>query len=259
MERELPIINLEGRDYLVDVNKLELREKANSGNIIAFTEMRDLGDGYSFDIGNVTVKIPEFVKLDPEGMAAKYHIDDLSGKTDFDVMVDQEAFYKRVNQGMLPTVDIAGHTFYVDLRMDMLRPHDDFSSEGIVFGEIEDYFSEETNSFIIPYNPKTHEFQELDFDKITEFPEELAVVQFPSQKQLDPVGWNRLGGWDIKDDLKQVGLKSSFKAEIIPWDRTWLKEIIAENQKTINKEPKNIKPKAAQLPVKPTKGKGKKM
>ncbi|SFO17695.1 hypothetical protein SAMN05421741_12415 [Paenimyroides ummariense] len=32
------------------------------------------------------------------------------------------AFDMRVNQGILPTIEIAGHTFYVDIRMDKLRP-----------------------------------------------------------------------------------------------------------------------------------------
>ncbi|MGJ1359996.1 hypothetical protein ACR79K_25155 [Sphingobacterium siyangense] len=46
--------------------------------------------------------------------------------------INQEAYDLRVNKGMLPTIDIAGHTFYVDIRMDMLRPKDDFLSKGIV-------------------------------------------------------------------------------------------------------------------------------
>ena len=49
---------------------------------------------------------------------------------------NQEAYDMRVNKGMLPTIDIAGHTFYVDIRMDMLRPKDDFLSKGIVFSDI---------------------------------------------------------------------------------------------------------------------------
>ena len=36
MERELPVINIEGTDFIVDVSKLELREMADPTNIIAF-------------------------------------------------------------------------------------------------------------------------------------------------------------------------------------------------------------------------------
>ncbi|UKB78606.1 hypothetical protein [Chryseobacterium sp. MEBOG07] len=256
MERELPTVNLDGTDFIVDVNKLELREKANPSNVITLEDMSDIGDGYVYD----RLIIPEFVKLDPEGMSAKYKIDDLTDKTDFDLMVDQEAFDKRV-KGMLPTVDIAGHVFYVDLKMDMMRPHDDFLSNGIVFDEIEHYFSEEDNAYIIPYNPVTREFQEFesDHDKITEFPKDLIAVQFPFQKDLDPIGWNRMGGWDIKDDLKQIGLQSHFEAKILPWGETWVADIIKENLERQNKQEKIKKPEVKPEPPKVQKNKGRKM
>lgn len=68
---------------------------------------------------------------------------------------DKDQLYDlRVKKGLLPTIDIAGHTFYVDLRMDKLRPKDDFLSQGIVFSDIENYFDDTTDSYTIPYNPK---------------------------------------------------------------------------------------------------------
>ena len=48
-------------------------------------------------------------------------------------------FDLRLNKGILPTIEIAGHPFYVDLRMNKLRPKDDFISKGIDFTEIKDY------------------------------------------------------------------------------------------------------------------------
>lgn len=244
MKRELPTINIEGTDFVVDMNKVELREKDNSQNVISFFEMRDVGDGYVFEYSlkdknlpglfdneSTTVKLPDMVILDPIGMAQKYRVqpEAIKDKTDFDLMVDQKAFDMRVNKGMLPTVDIAGHTFYVDIRMDMLRPKDDFLSRGIVFDEIDHYFSEERNAYVVPYDPKKHEFRELDYDKIIEYPTDLIAVQFPFQRELDPIGWNRNGGWDIKDELKQIGLKPHFQAKIIPWQSTYLRKVIKRN------------------------------
>ncbi len=214
--------------------------------------MRDVEDGYAFDyslqdknipslISNgeeTSVKIPELVMLDPAGMAEKYKLtpEELENKTDFDLMVDQTAFNDRTQKGMLPTINIEGHTFYVDIRMDMLRPKDDFLSKGIVFDEIDHYFSEEANAYIIPYNPKIHEFQELDYDSILELPKDLIAVQFPFQRELDPIGWNRNGGWNIKEDLKRIGLKSHFEAKIIPWKETFLPQIITENLKVLKEK-----------------------
>ena len=252
MERELPSINIEGTDFLIDINKIELREKYNPNNTISIYEMRDVGDGYVFNyslqdknipsiISNgdeALVKIPELVALDPVGMAKKYKLtlDELENKTDFDLMIDQTAFNNRTQKGMLPTIDIKGYTFYVDLRMDMLRPKDDFLSKGIVFDEIDHYFSEEANAYIIPYNPKTHEFQELDYDSILELPKDLIAVQVPFQRDLDPIGWNRNAGWDIKEDLKRIGLKSHFEAKIIPWKETFIPHIITENLKLLKEK-----------------------
>lgn len=261
----------------VDINKVELREKDNPVNTISIYEMRDVEDGYAFNyslpeknipslISNgkeILVKIPELVVLDPAGMAEKYKLtpEELENKTDFDLMVDQQVFDMRVNKGMLPTVDIEGHTFYVDIRMDMLRPKDDFLSKGIVFDEIDHYFSEEANAYIIPYNPKTHEFQELVYDSILEVPKDLIAIQFPFQRDLDPIGWNRNGGWNIKEDLKRIGLKSHFEAKTIPWKETFLPQIITENLK-VQKE-KSSKEELRNKPVSSSKkeqgNKGRKM
>ncbi|AIM38393.1 hypothetical protein KO02_18130 [Sphingobacterium sp. ML3W] len=277
MERELPSINIEGTDFLVDINKVELREKDNPVNTISIYEMRDVEDGYAFDyslqdknipslISNgreILVKIPELVVLDPAGMAEKYKLslEELKNKTDFDLMVDQTAFDDRIQKGMLPTIEIQGHIFYVDIRMDMLRPKDDFMSRGIVFDEIDHYFSEEANAYIIPYNPKTREFQELDYDSILEFPKDLIAVQFPFQRELDPIGWNRNGGWNIKEDLKRIGLKSHFEAKTIPWKETYLPQMITENLKVLKE--KSIKEGLENKPVSSSKkeqgNKGRKM
>jgi len=273
MDREFPIINIEGTDFVVDITKFELIEKSNPSNSIRFEDMRDVGDGYTFEYSHkdknlpglfnnesTTVKIPEFVKIDPIGMAEKYgfKLEDIKGKTDFEVMVDQKAFDARVNKGMLPTIDIAGHTFYVDIRMDMLRPKDDFLSKGIVFDEIDHYFSEERNAYLIPYDPKTHEFRELDYDRLVEIPKDLIAVEFPFQRELDPVGWNRQGGWDIKEDLKHIGLKSHFIANTVSWAETYIKDVIKDNRQKLEEQSKKEKPAVKPEPD-PRKGKGRKM
>ncbi|MDN3706686.1 hypothetical protein QW060_22245 [Myroides ceti] len=141
----------------------------------------------------------------------------------------ENAYDLRVNKGVLPTIDIAGHTFYVDIRMDMLRPKDDFLSKGIVFDEIDHYFSEERNAYLIPYDPKKHEFRELDYNNLVSVPKDLIAVEFPFQKELDLIGWNRKGGWDIKEDLKPTGIKLHFEAKIVSWKETYINDIIKDN------------------------------
>lgn len=265
----LPTIELEGTDFFVDVTRFQLIEMYDSNNVIPFGKMEDYGDCYRFDY-NRTVKnipeypnrrdteieIPEFVVLDPEGMAKKYNlsVEEIKNKTDFDFMVDQKEFDLRVNQGRLPTMEIAGHLFYVDMRMDKLRPKDDFLSNGISFTAIEDHFSEGKDTYLIPYDPKKHEFRDLDYEIITSIPKDLIAIEFPFQKVLDPVGWNRQGGWDIKEDLKHIGLKSHFTSKIVDWKQTFIVDIIKGNleRQKEKEEKKDIKKE-------PKKGKGRKM
>lgn len=246
MKRELPIYNIEGTDFEVDVVNLRLHEKANPDNIISVSDMRDVENGYAFDYSlrekNIpmistdykdirSVKIPELVKLDPVGMAEKYGhpVDSLQGKTDFDLMVNHEALARRLS-GHLPTIDIAGHTFFVDLRMDMLRPKDDFLSEGIPFSEIQHYYNDDLDAYVIPYNPKKHEFQELSEDMVT-IPKDIIIISFPPEFKLDPVGFNRLGGWDEKNELKERGIQSNFEAKVMSWSESGFEETIRENKK----------------------------
>lgn len=272
-QRELPSIKIKGTEFLVDVNRLELREKADERNVIEFQYLDEARIGYQFryspklkniadifEYGSVKVHIPEFVVLDPVGMALKHNLsfEELKGKTDFDLMVDQKAFDMRVNKGVLPTVDIAGHMFYVDIRMDKLRPKDDFLSNGIVFDDIDHHLSYKTNSYVIPYNPRTREFQELDYDSILKFPKGLIAVEIPFKRVLDPIGCNRNGGWDLKYDLKHIGLQLHFDTKIIPWEKTFLAEAIQENIEK-KKEHQKRNPPVKAVKRKPNKGKGYKM
>lgn len=245
MKRELPVYNIEGTDFIVDVANLQLREKANPDNVIPVFDMRDVGDGYVFDYSSKeknipmlfgddtdirTVKIPELVELDPVGMAEKYGrpVHNVQDKTDFELMVDQQAFGKRL-MGQLPTVDIAGHTFFVDIRMDMLRPKDDFLSNGIVFNKIQYYYNDIREAYIIPYNSAKHEFQELNHYNITSIPKDLIIISFPHESRLDPIGFNRKCGVDEMDGLKETNLKSHFEAKVIDWKEAGIEETIQEN------------------------------
>ena len=254
MEKELKEFDIHGTVFLVDVNKLELREKEDETNIIRFDEMEYLGNGYRFDYdveknrlssgwGNheVTVTIPEFSVLDPIGMGNKYKLslDVIKKRNDYDIMVDPVAYDLRVNKGMLPTIDIERHTFYVDIRMDKLRPKDDFLSNGIAFSHIEDYFNDSSGTYLIPYNPKTREMGEIDYENITEIPKNLVVIEFPNELKLDPIGWNRQHGFDLKDGLMEVGLQMSFTAKKGKWEDIYVPQKIKENLDKIKKENKN--------------------
>lgn len=139
------------------------------------------------------------------------------------------AFDMRVNKGILPTIEIAEHTFYVDIRMDKLRPKDDLLSNGIRFSEIEDYYNDEKELYIIPYDSKKKELGKIDYETITEIPKDLIVIKIPTLHTLDPVGWNRQHGYDLKTGIEKSGLQISFKAKGGTWDDIYLPQKIKEN------------------------------
>lgn len=174
-----------------------------------------------------------------------------------DNMIDTKAYDLRVNKGTLPTLDIYGHTFYVDISRDMLRPKDDFRSKGIVFSDIKTYYDEDKRTYTIPYNPKTHEFQEPDYRNIRELPKNLIAVEFPSERLLDRIGWNRKYGFDLIHGLDKQGLALKFTARAIPWKETFLVGLIDHNLKSEKRQKETIQKQ--QPTQKQNKNKGRKM
>ncbi len=206
-------------------------------------------------------------KLSGHRKSVPNNIEDAKAYIDWAVKIPEEkematqpenAYDLRVNKGMLPIIDIAGHTFYVDIRMDMLRPKDDFLSKGIVFSNIQNYYDEDKRTYTIPYNPTTHEFQEPDYKNIKELPKDLIAVEFPSERLLDRIGWNRKYGFELTHGLVHQGLKLQFEAKLIPWEKTFLVDLIKSNLKA---EKNQQKTKEKQEPDRPKKSntKGRKM
>jgi len=245
MKRALPIINIQGTDFKIDIDKLRLTEKANENNFIPLGYMSEVPEGgYEFDYGlksrnirniwidekSVRVKIPELVELDPLGMSERYNIplQELKDKTDFEIMVNQKLFDQRVNQGILPTINIAGYLFYVVIDKDRLIPKNDPASEGIPLPFFAQY-DQVLGDNVFAYDPKNREIKEIDYFKITEIPEGLIAIQLPYSFSMDPIGWNLIVNKNAKSGLKTCELKMHFTAPQIPWEKTDLPDIIKEN------------------------------
>ena len=241
MEKELPIYTDPdyGIEFIVDVDKLEFRERARHDNRYTLEDIIDLGEeGYRFNhlnysIGKyVSINPPQFVTLAPEQMAEKYNkaVEEILLLTDFELMVNQDALTRRIKNGELPTVDIGGDLFYIDIRIELLRPKDDFSSRGISLDELGEWYVEERNTYEFPYDTTTHQIANLEWHKLVEYPADIVFVEIPFDKKLDPVGWNRQRGRVDTEGLKAVGLCHDFIAKPIPWHRSWIGEMIDDNR-----------------------------
>lgn len=259
-ERVLPTSTIHGTEFIVDVNQLELREKGNPKNVISISDMEEQAvEGYRFwyspnskrlttyaDQDAKLAEIPDFVKLDPIGMAKKHNIseDKIVEMDDFKLMVNQDAFDEIAYKGIIPTIDIAGHTFHIDLSNDKLHPKDDVWSPGIIFSELKYYYSHKDNTFTIPYNQKTHTFQEVSLN-VKEIPEGLIVVQIPNKRTLDPIRQNKLGNLNSSDYLKKEGVHLHYEAKVVPWHQTRFAETVKRNngQEVKAEQKPSVKPK----------------
>lgn len=90
MTRQLPVVDIAGTAFYVDVLHDELRQKDNPENRISFSVFDQEGDGYTFlydmQAKNTPdnaehmephykwVTLPALMELDPEGIALKYDI-----------------------------------------------------------------------------------------------------------------------------------------------------------------------------------------
>ena len=249
----------EYKDYTIASHKNNVVGKDIDNLIIVYKSDEFPNHGYI--VGLDDSKISGYRKSVPN------NIDDAKAYVDWAVKIREEketttkpekAYDLRVNKGVLPTVDIAGHTFYVDLRMNMLRPKDDFLSKGIKFSKVESYYDLEARTYTIPYNPTTHEFQEPDYKNIKELPKDLIAVEFPSERLLDRIGWNRKYGFELTHGLVHQGLKLQFEAKLIPWEKTFLVDLIKSNLKTEKKQQKTAE-KQQPTQTNKSKPKGRKM
>jgi hypothetical protein len=246
------IIEFEGTAFEVDIETQSLIEIGHPDNSISFIEqMTDHGSHYdliydpktrnAFDRGNdfdksddwTLVKIPKLIELNPQGMAERYNypIDKLNGKTDFEVIVDQEAWALR-RLGVLPRVDIAGEKFIVDLRLGELRHVKDHYPAL----RLKDFdFSGDGNDHVAFYHPATKQIVDLD-PRLTEFPEGVVKIRFPGLIGLDPVGTARLYSIDERDLLRRYPIQKELKAEVIPLSETGVPAMIQRNREQLQRK-----------------------
>lgn len=133
-----PTVNIAGTDFYVEINTKALIEVEDPTNVIYFKYMQDKGDHYEFQYHprwknlpcqlddpkeGIDVNIPPLVSLDPQGMAKKYNIDigELKGRKDIEFLnPNYRGFLRRV-AGELPTINIAGDEYIIDLAKSELR------------------------------------------------------------------------------------------------------------------------------------------
>lgn len=135
-------------------------------------------------------------------------------------------------KGRLPIIDIAGHPFFADMRLGLLRPMDNFMTMGIDVQEI-------------PIDPKT---KLLRFDYhiptmtrvhippvATELPKDVVRVEVPNMYYLDPVGMAHRNGKEPKYYYADgIPMRMYRKAKIIPLHKTELAIKVKNNAEKLS-------------------------
>lgn len=247
--RQPPIFRFEGLSFLVDIDKQVLRQTNDSSHEISFiTQMVDRGDHYliAFDLNQKKVAedifahdqiepivVPPMIALDPEGMSEKYGvpIDQLAGKTDFEVIVDQDALARR-DQGVLPTIDIAGEQFTIDLRLRELR-HTEFFFPVLSLKSFD--LTDDGWHYVAFYEPIMKQVVNID-PKLTEFPNGVIQIRLPNEIGLDPVGTATKYGMNTRELLRRHPIQKGLKAEVIPLSETNIPAMIQRNREALRQE-----------------------
>ena len=250
---QIPIFTVAGTSFLVDVDKQVLRQTNDLSNEISF--INDMGDKgtyyrlfYDMDRKNIPretyrmerfkeIEVPPLIELDPEGMSVRYGVpvEQLKGKTDFEVIVDQEQLELR-HKGVLPRIDIAGELFIVDLHLQELRHAANFYPV-ISLKSFE--LSNDGWRYKAFYHPVLKQIVEID-PKLTGFPESVIRIEIPNEIGLDPVKTAQQYGIDERELLRRHPIQKALKAVVIPLSETHLPGLIQRNREQLQREHKEI-------------------
>ena len=268
MDRKPTEIEIEGTTFQFDIDKIALIEKNNPNNEIYFTYMRDEETHYSFNYSAasknysfirsaptlddlfdeierqqespepaIPIKIPRIGVMDPEGMCRKYGctLQDLEQKSDFEIMVNQDAYNRRLN-GEPVTIDLAGKTYEIDVKNNSLRPQDGKGEEILLNDYYYDYYDEDEEVYHLFYNISEKRVSDILSDGTSRRTDDRVILEVPNLTLVDPIGRNMQYGYNVKMGLLYDNLKMHHKAKPVPWDVYGIK---ADGEKVIV-QPKNI-------------------
>jgi len=259
MKRELPIISIEGTDFLFDINKIALIEKQNPQNVMYIDHMRDFKTHYGFDYNTYTknnnflnlfnqsaartppvyIEIPRIGVLDPEGMCRKYGctLKDIEQKTDFEIMVDQKVFNMRIRD--IPvTIEFPGKRFEIDVENNVLHPQDGVGGNINLNWLREDHYLGDKEAYHIFYHIKEGKAVHRRFNDIKGMAGDLIILEIPCLGKLDPIGENMAWGANPRNGLLSRELKMNHVPQIIPLEQYGMSAIRDQKSNLSGNDPK---------------------
>ena len=153
--------------------------------------------------------------------------DQICDREKYAAMEGEEAIKERMS-GRQPMIDIAGHLFFIDVRLGLLRPKDDFMNPGLNLDTGGNY-DERKEKYEFYYHVPTKTEYEADRD-ITEFPKDVVLIQFPGKYALDPIGMATKLNYDPNAFLTSFPVIMMHQAKVIPLEKSYMAELIRRNR-----------------------------
>ena len=182
-------------------------------------------DLYNFDQNHVMLRMPQMVELDPEGMAIRCNVpvEELEGKTDFSLLVDQKAFKRRLKEEFLPRINIAGDIYSLEPKTGVLYPVDFGPAPGINMGDL---LKSDNGQNIGLYDLDNRCVVKVEFDINKKYPKNIVAFELPNMIKLDPVGVSLNHGLDMSTILRKYPIIKDYNAKIIPVAESQIPKII---------------------------------
>lgn len=255
----MPIWEIKGTSFFVDVEAALLRQVDDVSNVIDIYEMKDEGTHYSFpwdgERKNIVlytaegaypiVQLPPMAAIDPVGMRKKYSLKpgQLLPKRDADFKCDPDLLRRRIQEGRQPIVDILGKKYYVVWLLKQLCAHVPFdepflpsivSLRRLAFYDYQYFFPkgssdvENRDIFRFLYDKKKRKGVVFD-GHAQSYSKNVVVLQIPYAKALDPVSEARRKYLDPTSFVDKYPLKKKHVARVIPWEKTRFSELFRVN------------------------------
>jgi len=258
MKRTLPEYDIKGTTFIVDVVKMELREKENLSNVLSFGAMYDYRTYYILDYDPVIknsrpkdysppskdrqkgfLLVPQMCELDPVGVAEMYglSIEQVKGKCDYELWLGVHGKRHRIEMNWYPMLDIDGVAHDVHLEIGRIHLQGDRWDLGISLLHV----PEEQLRYTFYYNVKALQ-QYFPKPNIKVLPKDVYQITIPGPARLDPVWLARKHRVSPETYLKRYPLVMYRKAELIPLEKTELAKMVKNNLEKKNTKQHKRKP-----------------
>lgn len=238
----LPVVEIEGFPFLVDVFNKVLWDAQAADNYIYFHEMQDKGNCYEFTLNrsirnlptswsapsqDVVVQVPQMVTLDAPGVASMYSMSehDLPAR-DKDLKCNADLLQQRLS-GVLPMIDIAGDEFRIDMReKEFLKAPP--GRARLNFRQMAE--TSDGLGYEFYYHLPTKTIVSVSQDSRV-LPTDVVLVRIPRDEMLDPVDFARKHKLKVQEFVNDYPIQQQLKAKVIPLWKTDLAKIISNNRK----------------------------